>query len=200
MRLSSDRSGKLIAVLSISPRAIVSALVCAFIVISLPASALAAGSVLDDWREDGSIDGNYTVSELQAARGSVSPEELEYSDFDLALRAAISRATRRDTGSSKASTPSTSSNKTTSTGKVVVATKKAGKKSAKKNASGSGSAADGAADGKVSASAADPASAGNTEDSGASLVWFTLFGIMLIGAGFGTYFAVKWFRAGNAKP
>jgi hypothetical protein len=58
-------------------------------------AAYAANRVVEDWRADGSIDGNYSVAELEAARNSVSAEELEYSDLESAIELAIVRAKRR---------------------------------------------------------------------------------------------------------
>jgi cobalamin biosynthesis Mg chelatase CobN len=153
--------------------------------VAAPSATMAASAVLDDWREDGTIDGNYTVAQLQAARGSVSPEELEYSDFDLALRAAISRAARRNTssgssgtgGSASGGAGGTSASSGDSDDSSTTKAKAKAKKSKKKADASSEGDLD---DKKLSASAAQSGSAGNADDSGSGLIWFTLAGITLL--------------------
>ena len=71
-----------------------------FLAITLAAlcapSTVFANAVLEDWRDNGTINGNYSISELKNARQSVSPEELEYTDLSTAIDAAIRRKLRED--------------------------------------------------------------------------------------------------------
>jgi len=60
------------------------------------ALAATAGQVLNDWREDGSIDGNYKLSELRAADQRINPQEREYTFWDDAYADAIRRLKNPD--------------------------------------------------------------------------------------------------------
>lgn len=55
-----------------------------------------AGQVLNDWREDGSIDGDYKLSELRAADQRINPQEREYTFWDEAYADAVSRINNPD--------------------------------------------------------------------------------------------------------
>lgn len=157
-------------------------LICAAL---LAPSTAHANRVLDDWRADGSIDGTYTVGELQSARGSVSPEELEYSDFDIALRAAIARSARRQTSSSTGGSGSTSGGSSSSDDTSTDATGGESKKKSKKpkGAKTTGEKASDSSDRSLSAAGANSSGkAGNkTDDDSSPVPLLLLLGVLSVG-------------------
>jgi hypothetical protein len=67
-------------------------LVATALLIAAPSAMAAAGDkALADWRDDGVINGTYSLSELRAADSRVSPTEREYFGWDAAYQDAIRR-------------------------------------------------------------------------------------------------------------
>jgi hypothetical protein len=67
-------------------------LVATALLIAAPSAMAAAGDkALADWRDDGVINGTYSLSELRAADARVSPTEREYFGWDAAYQDAIRR-------------------------------------------------------------------------------------------------------------
>jgi hypothetical protein len=67
------------------------------LLIAAPGAMAAAGDkALADWRDDGVINGHYSLSELRAADARVSPQEREYFGWDAAYSDAVHRLSNPD--------------------------------------------------------------------------------------------------------